>query len=75
MKGVEMVLAFRKNIYRNVKTSEKSRKFQILSISLFFQEHLGFPLLEILAKNGEEEDVPQMFRLNCPQSSENGEKR
>lgn len=74
VKRVETVFAFRKNIYRHVKTSEKGRKFQMLSISLFFQEHLGFPLLEILAKNEGVEDVAQMFLLNCPRPLENGEK-
>lgn len=74
VKRVEPLFAFRKNIYRHVKTSEKGRKFQMLSISLFFQEHLGFPLLEILAKNEGEEDVAQMFLLTCPRPSENGEK-
>lgn len=46
----------------------------MLSISLFFQEHLGFSLLEILAKIKGEKDVPQMFLLNCPRPSENSEK-
>lgn len=69
-----MVSAFRKNMCRNVKISEKGRKFQMLSIFLFFQEHLGFPLLEILGENGREGDIAQMFLLNCPRPSENGKK-
>lgn len=28
VKGVEMILAFRKNTYRNVKTSEEGRNFR-----------------------------------------------
>lgn len=74
VKGVEMVSAFRKNMYRNMKISGKGRKFQMLSIFLFFQEHLGFPLFEILSKNGGEGDIAQMFLLNCPRPSENGKK-
>lgn len=73
VKGVEIVLTFRKNIYRNVKISEKGRKLQMLNISLL-QEYLGFSFLEILAKNEGEEDIPQMFLLNCPRPFENGEK-
>lgn len=46
----------------------------MLSVALFFQEHLGFPLLDILAKNEGEEDIPQMFLLNGPRPLENGEK-
>lgn len=75
--GSSKVFAFRKNIHRNVKTSQKGRKFQMLSISLFFLGHFGFPLLEILPpqkKNGRKEDIAQMFLLNCPRTSENGEK-
>lgn len=43
VKGVEMVLAFRKNAYRNVKTSEEGRNFQMLSISLFPRTFGFFP--------------------------------
>lgn len=55
-----------------MKALEKGRKFQMRSLSLFFQEHLGFPLLEILAEKNEKEDVFQMFLLNCPRPLENG---
>lgn len=73
VKKVEVVLVFGKNINRYVKTSEKGRKFQILSISLFFHEYLGFPLLEGLAEN-KEEDISQMFLLNCLRPLQNDEK-
>lgn len=43
VKGVKMVLAFRKNTYRYVKTSEEGRTFQMLSISLFPRTFGFFP--------------------------------
>lgn len=43
VKGVKWFLAFRKNTYRYVKTSEEGRTFQMLSISLFPRTFGFFP--------------------------------